>query len=112
MGRQYTAASMARPGDFVYDPTRPDYQAHAHAIYRVLRDEHPEQRALLSRDPAAIPNAVEEMLRYESPAQALPRRVLRDVELHVEYELTGDPGGHTSLWARAHRRVPVRFAPR
>jgi len=48
----------------------------------VLLAEHPEQRALLAREPGRIPTAVEEMLRYESPAQALPRRLTRDVELH------------------------------
>ena len=32
---------MPPTADFVYDPTRPDFQANAHAIYRVLRDEHP-----------------------------------------------------------------------
>jgi cytochrome P450 len=48
----------------------------------VLLAEHPEQRALLVRNKAAIPNAIEEMLRCESPAQALPRRVLHDVTLH------------------------------
>jgi cytochrome P450 len=48
----------------------------------VLLAEHPDQRAALARDPARIPAAVEEMLRYESPAQALPRRARRDFELH------------------------------
>jgi len=48
----------------------------------VLLARHPEQRALLAREPARIPNAVEEMLRYESPAQALPRIATRDVMLH------------------------------
>ena len=32
---------MPRTDAFVYDPTRSDFQADAHAIYRVLRDEHP-----------------------------------------------------------------------
>jgi cytochrome P450 len=147
----------------------------------VLLAEHPEQRARLVRDPGAIANAVEEMVRCESPAQALPRRVMRDVTLHgrtiprgamvrlvwgaanrderefpdaerfdvtrpvprhlgfghgvhfclgarlarlearvafeellagmPEYELTGDPGWKTSIWARSHHRVPVRFVP-
>jgi cytochrome P450 len=48
----------------------------------VLLARHPEQRARLAAEPALIPNAVEEMLRYESPAQALPRRATRDVTLH------------------------------
>ena len=30
--------------DFVYDPARPDFQANAHAIYAVLRDEFPVYR--------------------------------------------------------------------
>ena len=32
---------MPRTDAFVYDPTRSDFQDDAHAIYRVLRDEHP-----------------------------------------------------------------------
>ena len=48
----------------------------------VLLARHPEQRALLAKEPERIPNAVEEMLRIESPAQALPRRARRDLELH------------------------------
>ena len=35
---------MPRTDEFVYDPTRPDFQANAHAVYRVLRDEHPVYR--------------------------------------------------------------------
>jgi hypothetical protein len=147
----------------------------------VLLAEHPEQRALLVKQPAAIANAIEEMVRCESPAQALPRRMMGDVTLHgrtipegamvrlvwaaanrderefpdaekfdvtrpvprhlgfgvgahfclgarlarlearvafeellarlPEYELTGDPGWKTSIWARSHHRVPIRFAP-
>jgi hypothetical protein len=145
----------------------------------VLLARHPEQRALLAREKHAIPNAIEEMLRCESPAQALPRRVLSDLTLrgqtipagamvrlvfgaanrderefpdaerfdvtrpaprHLafghgthfclgarlarlearvafeellarlpDYELTSEPGWKTSIWARSHRRVPVRF---
>jgi hypothetical protein len=148
----------------------------------VLLAEHPEQRALLVREKAAIPNAIEEMLRCESPAQALPRRAMREITLHgrtipkgtmvrlvwaaanrddrefpnadvfdvtrpaprhlgfghgahfclgarlarlearvafeellarlPDYELTGDPGWKTSIWARSHRQVPVRFTLR
>ena len=48
----------------------------------VLLAQHPDQLALLAREPERIPNAVEEMLRYEPPAQALPRRTRRDLLLH------------------------------
>jgi cytochrome P450 len=47
-----------------------------------LLAEHPDQRALLARELARIPAAIEEMLRFESPAQALPRILRREVVLH------------------------------
>ncbi len=48
----------------------------------VLLAEHPDQRRLLAHDPSLVPDAIEEMLRYEAPAQALPRRLTREVVLH------------------------------
>ncbi|MFK7898517.1 MAG: cytochrome P450 [Myxococcota bacterium] len=48
----------------------------------VLLEQHPDQRALLVREPERIPKAVEEMLRYEPPAQALPRRARQELTLH------------------------------
>ena len=48
----------------------------------VLLARHPEQRERLVLEPARMERAVDEMLRYESPAQALPRIALRDVEMH------------------------------
>jgi cytochrome P450 family 142 subfamily A polypeptide 1 len=42
---------------------------------------HPEQRDALAREPAKIPNAVEEMLRWVSPIQNMNRTATRDVEL-------------------------------
>ena len=147
----------------------------------VLLAREPEQQRRLALDPALIPGAVEEMLRCESPAQALPRRLTRDVELHGRslpagsevklvwgaanrderefespdrfdvsrdikrqlafgqgvhfclgsnlarlearvsfeellgripaYELASEPRWLTSIWARAHPAVPVRFDP-
>jgi cytochrome P450 family 130 len=48
----------------------------------VLLASHPDQRAWLAADATRIPAAVEEMVRFESPAQALPRIARRDQELH------------------------------
>lgn len=42
--------------------------------------EHPDQRAQLANDPTLIPNAVEELLRFEPPAPFVSRYVTRDVE--------------------------------
>jgi cytochrome P450 len=44
--------------------------------------QHPEQRAELTRDPALIPDAYQEMLRYDMPTQFLMRVMKRDVTLH------------------------------
>ena len=78
----------------------------------VLLARHPEQRADLCHDPARIPQAVEEMLRYEAPTQALPRIAMRDVTLHG---VTIPKGDEVSLvWAAGNhdeRRFedPERF---
>lgn len=50
----------------------------------VLLANHPEQQKLLADDPERIPAAVEEMLRFEPPAQALPRRSRTPYSLHGE----------------------------
>jgi cytochrome P450 len=43
---------------------------------------NPGQRQLLVDEPSLIPNAVEELLRYEAPSPIQARLVMRDVELH------------------------------
>ena len=43
---------------------------------------YPEQQDMLARNPAQIPQAVEEMVRYETPSQALPRITTQDVTRH------------------------------
>jgi cytochrome P450 len=47
---------------------------------KVLGD-HPEQRAELAANPGLIPNAIEELLRYEPPGPSVARYVARDVEI-------------------------------
>jgi len=48
---------------------------------KVLAD-HPDQRRQLVEDRSLIPNAIEEILRYEPPAPYVGRYVARDVEVH------------------------------
>jgi cytochrome P450 len=47
-----------------------------------LLDRFPDQRRLLAKDRGLIPNAIEEILRYEAPSPVQARYVMRDVELH------------------------------
>ena len=48
----------------------------------LLLATHPDQRAELAADPGLIPNAVEELLRYESPSPVQGRWTTADIELH------------------------------
>jgi cytochrome P450 len=50
------------------------------SMIRALLD-HPDQLACLTSDPSLISTAVEEVLRYHSPAQAIIRVAIQDVEL-------------------------------
>ena len=42
---------------------------------------HPDQRAELVADSSLVPNAIEELLRYESPSPVQSRYVARDIEV-------------------------------
>jgi cytochrome P450 len=42
---------------------------------------NPDQLALLRRDPALVPRAVEELMRYDTPLQMFERWVLEDAEI-------------------------------
>ena len=55
---------------------------------RLLAD-HPDQRRDLVDDPGLIPNAVEELLRYEPPSPVQARTVTRDVEHHGQVVAAG-----------------------
>lgn len=59
--------------------------------------EHPDQWRLLREDPSRIPNAVNEVIRYESPLRAFSRLTRHDTEI----------GGHP---IRAGARVLVIYA--
>ncbi len=66
----------------------------------VLLANHPDQKKLLAEDPSRIPNAVEEMLRFEPPAQSLPRQSRLPYSRHGK---TIPPGERVLLvWAAAN----------
>jgi len=44
--------------------------------------EHPDQRRELAANPHLVPNAIEEILRFEAPSPVQARYVTRDVEHH------------------------------
>jgi cytochrome P450 len=46
--------------------------------------EHPDQRKELTENRSLVPNAIEELLRYESPSPVQSRYVTKDVEHHGE----------------------------
>lgn len=48
----------------------------------MLLDEHRDQRDWMAADPSLIPNAIEEILRYEAPSPVTGRWTTRDVQYH------------------------------
>jgi cytochrome P450 len=53
--------------------------------------QHPDQRRELRDDPALIPTALIEILRYDMPTQWLGRTVIRDHEIHGHKLRPGQP---------------------
>ncbi|MET1002886.1 MAG: cytochrome P450 [Acidimicrobiia bacterium] len=47
-----------------------------------LLGDHPDQRRELAADRSLLPNAIEEILRYESPSPVQARLVTKDIEHH------------------------------
>jgi len=70
---------------------------------------HPEQRALLAREPARIATAVEEMLRWVTPIQNMNRTATRDLELRGQRIRKGDKV--LLLYASANRDERVFDEP-
>jgi len=75
-------------------------------IGKVLAD-HPDQRRELVANPGLVPNAVEEVLRFEPPGQQFARSVARDVELHG----TTVPAGSVMLFIVASANRDERSFP-
>jgi cytochrome P450 len=67
---------------------------------------HPDQRRDLVDNPALIPQAIEELLRYQTPGPAIARYVARDVEF---YGQTVPAGGAMMLLVGAANRDDRRY---
>ncbi len=67
---------------------------------------HPEQRRWLVADPALIPKAVEETLRFDGSSQIIVRRVAQDVTIRGKVLKKGDRVGLCIISAN---RDPDRF---
>ena len=69
--------------------------------------ENPDQLARLRESPDLLPSAIEEVLRYRSPVQWMPRATSRDVEIHGQVI----PAGKLVLaMIGAGNRDPVQFS--
>jgi cytochrome P450 len=66
--------------------------------------KHPAQRAMLFDDPALIPSAVEETLRFDGPTQMMARTVTREVEIHGQTLLPGQKIGLLFISANRDER--------
>ena len=57
-------------------------------LYTLL--QHPDQLHAIRQEPALLPNAIEEVLRFESPLQRNPRRLAQDYEYGGQLMRKGD----------------------
>jgi cytochrome P450 len=74
---------------------------------KVLGD-HPDQRRELVEDPSLIPNAIEELLRFEPPGPHIARYVAEEVEVHG----TKIPAGSVMMLLAASANRDDRRFPR
>jgi len=51
---------------------------------------NPDAQGQLRNDPGLLPTAIEEILRFESPVQLMPRKVTKDTVLHGQQLKAGD----------------------
>ncbi len=63
--------------------------------------QHPDQRASVVADPALLPKAVEEALRFDAPTHILGRRIVRDIDWHGQSLKAGQ--GLLLLYASGNR---------
>ena len=67
---------------------------------------HPDELAKLESNPALLPNAVEELLRYDSPVQFTTRTVMQDLEFGGKRMARGQT---VFLWLGAANHDPAQF---
>jgi cytochrome P450 len=79
----------------------------SNALYYLLR--HPDQLDKLRRNTALLPNAVEELLRFDTPVHAISRKAIEDVEIDGQTVARGDKV--LLLLAAANRDPDVFEAP-
>jgi cytochrome P450 len=72
------------------DTTRNSMSAYAYGL-----DKYPEERAKLEADPALIPNAVQEIIRWQTPLAHMRRTALEDAEVDGHLIRAGDK---VALW--------------
>jgi cytochrome P450 len=77
----------------------------ANAWWTLFR--HPDALAALRADPGLVPTAVEELLRYDTPAPMFERWVLEEIELHG---VTIPRGQEVALLFASANRDAARFA--
>ncbi len=71
--------------------------------------QNPEHRRQLVEDPSLIPNAIEELLRWETPVMGIARVAVSDTELARVPRPRGGPGdGDDRLGQHGRGRVPRR----
>ena len=67
------------------DTTRNSMSAYAYGL-----NKYPEERAKLEADPALIPNAVQELIRWQTPLSHMRRTAVEDTELEGHQIKAGD----------------------
>src|SRR5271168_2824472 len=70
--------------------------------------EHPDQRRELAENPQLIPQAIEELLRFEPPAPHAARYVTRDISFHGQ---TVPAGAVMMMLIGGANRDPRQFGP-
>ncbi|MBX9644184.1 MAG: cytochrome P450 [Novosphingobium sp.] len=84
------------------DTTRNSMSAYAYGL-----SKYPEQRAKLEADPSLIPNAVQELIRWQTPLSHMRRTVTEDTEVEGVHMKAGDK---VVMWYLSANRDESVFA--